>query len=170
MRYCVIDFETTGFAPPQSEVIEFAAVRVEDGEIGLHMASLCRPCESYISGKITQITGITPMMVMGSPVFEELLPSLLGFIGNDTVVCHNVPFDMSFLGHYCRSAGIDFSPPTLCTLALARKFYSYLPSRKLEDLARHLNVEGAGYHRALADAMTTAKVLIEMMRRNDFSR
>ena len=162
MRYCVIDFETTGFAPPQSEVIEFAAVRVQDGEIGMNLAALCRPVDSYISRKITEITGITPAMTMGCPSFEEVLITLLDFIGDDTIVCHNVPFDMSFLNHYCRKAGIDLTNPTLCTLALARKMFPTLPSRNLASVAGHLGVSAAGFHRAMDDAMTTAKVLLKM--------
>jgi len=168
MRYCVIDFETTGFGPPQSEVIEFAAVRVADGEIGLSLASLCRPNESCISRKITEITGIRPEMTAGYGTFEEFLPPLLDFIGTDTIVCHNIPFDMSFLYHYCRKAGIELASPTLCTLALARKMFPALPTKRLEAVADHLGVGGEGYHRALADAMTTAKILLEMQKRADF--
>lgn len=168
MRYCVLDFETTGFMPGESEVIEFAAVRVEDGEIGLSLASLCRPNESYISRKITEITGIRPEMTAGYPTFEELLITLLDFIGGDTIVCHNVPFDLSFLHHYCRKAGIELESPTLCTLALARRMYSYLPTKKLEAVASHLGIRSDGYHRALADAIVTAKVLIQMQQNAEF--
>jgi len=169
MNYCVIDFETTGFAPPQSEVIEFAAVRVRDGEIGLNIAHLCRPNQSYISRKITEITGITPQMTADKPIFEDLLGTLLAFIGRDTVVCHNVPFDMAFLEYYCRKAGLPLENDTLCTLQLARRMFPRLPSRSLGCVAAHLGVGGEGYHRALADAMTTAKVLLEMQKRTDFT-
>jgi len=162
MGYCVLDFETTGFAPPGSEVIEFAAVRVRDGEIGLSMASLCRPNRSYISRKITEITGIRPEMTEGYAPFEDFLPSLIDFIGKDTIVCHNVPFDMGFLDYYCRAAGLALTSPTLCTLALARKMFPFLPTKRLEAVAAHLGVGGEGYHRAMADAMTTARVLLKM--------
>ena len=162
MRYCVIDFETTGFAPPQSEVIEFAAVRVQDGEIGMNLASLCCPVNSYISRKITEITGITPAMTADYDSFEEALITLLDFIGKDTIVCHNVPFDMTFLHYYCRKAGFELSNPTQCTLTMARKLFPYLRSRKLSEVAEHLGVGTQGYHRALADAMTTARIFLKM--------
>ncbi|MCL2082326.1 MAG: 3'-5' exonuclease [Oscillospiraceae bacterium] len=162
MRYCVIDFETTGLAPPQSEVIEFAAVRVQDGEIGLNLASLCRPVNSYISRKITEITGITSQMTAGCPSFEESLITLIDFIGSDTIVCHNAPFDMGFLNYYCHKAGLALENQTLCTLALARKLFPALPSRKLAAVAGHLGVKATGFHRAMADAMATAEILIKM--------
>ena len=169
MRYCVIDFETTGFSPPGSEVIEFAAVRVEDGEIGLNLSSLCRPVDSYISRKITDITGITAEMTIGKPSFSETLITLMDFIGNDTIVCHNIPFDMAFLDYYCRKADIELTNQTLCTLQLARKYFPNLPSRKLSFVASHLGIKATGFHRAMDDAVTTAKVLIKMQLKNYIS-
>ena len=168
MNYCVIDFETTGLTPQGSEVIEFAAVRVQNSEIGLSFASLCRPNNSSISRTITRITGITPDMVAAYPVFEDLLPSLLEFIGEDTIVGHNVSFDIKFLDHYCRQTGYERVASTLCTLKLARKLYPHLPSKKLEAVASYLGIRSDGYHRALADAMATAKILIAMQNSGGF--
>ena len=161
-RYCVIDFETTGLAPGDSEVIEFAAVRVEYGEPGLNLASLCRP-NGPISAQITAITGITYEMTAGHPSFDELLPMFLDFVGDDTVVAHNIGFDKGFLDAYCRGAGIEFAPRTLCTLALARKYLPKLPNHKLGTVAAHLRIKNESAHRALGDAMTTAKVLVKLL-------
>jgi DNA polymerase III epsilon subunit family exonuclease len=165
--YCVIDFETTGLSPHGSDVIEYAAVRVEDdGEGGLAVSEvftdLCAPKKAYISQKITQITGITPDMVAGKPPFEEHLQGLLDFIGDDTVVAHNIEFDMGFLRRYCRNAGLPVPVKTSCTIKLARR-YCRLPSYKLESVAKAMGVNDGGYHRALADAYTTARVLMELL-------
>jgi DNA polymerase III epsilon subunit family exonuclease len=164
--YCVIDFETTGLSPHGSDVIEYAAVKVEDdGEggwtIGEVFTDLCAPKKTYISQKITQITGITPDMVEEKPPFEEHLRELLAFIGDDTVVAHNIPFDMGFIRRYCKEAGLPVPAKTSCTLQLSRR-YCRLKSHRLEEVAKALGVDGGGYHRALADAVTTAKVLIEL--------
>ena len=165
--YCVIDFETTGLSPYESDIIEYAAVRVEDdGEgdltIGEVFTDLCSPKKSFISQKITQITGITARMVMGKTPFEEHLRNLLDFIGTDTVVAHNVPFDMGFLRRYCGDAGLPVPSKTLCTVQLSRKLCR-LKSYRLEAVAQALGVSGEGYHRALADAVTTARVLMELL-------
>jgi DNA polymerase III epsilon subunit family exonuclease len=162
-RYCVIDFETTGLDPAAGEVIEYAAVQVHDGEIGLHLAALCRP-ESPIPYEATRVHGITDRMVRFAEPFSEHLPGLVDFIGSDTVVAHNVPFDMGFLSWYCARAEIECKPRTLCTLQMARRLFPKLPSRALTDLARHLGVTGGGAaHRALGDAMVTARVLLKML-------
>ena len=164
--YCVIDFETTGLSPHQSDIIEYAAVRVEDDgagglAIGEVFTELCAPKQTYISHIITKITGITPDMTAGELTFEERLREFLDFIGDDTVVAHNIPFDMGFLRRYCKEAGIQPPAKTLCTLQLSRR-HCRLKSHKLEEVAKALSVEGSGYHRALADAVTTARVLIEL--------
>ncbi|MCL1821176.1 MAG: 3'-5' exonuclease [Oscillospiraceae bacterium] len=162
MRYCVIDFETTGLDARQCEIIEFAAVRVEDGELGLNLASLCEP-HSYISRKITQITGITPQMTAGHPHFEELLPLLLDFIGDDVLVAHNFSFDWGFLSEYCVRAGRRYNPERLCTLQLARRKIKGLHSYSLSAVSEFLRIPNPAAHRALGDAMTTAQVLVRLL-------
>jgi DNA polymerase III epsilon subunit-like protein len=165
--YCVIDFETTGLSPHGSDIIEYAAVRVEDDgggglTIGEVFTDLCAPANTYISSRITQITGITPAMVKGKQPFEQHLRPFLDFLGTDTIVAHNIPFDMGFLSRYCKDAGLSVPPKTLCTLTLSRR-HCRLRSHRLEEVAKALGVDGMGYHRALADAVTTAKVLIELL-------
>ena len=165
--YCVIDFETTGLSPHSCDVIEYAAVRVEDDgagglTVGEVFTELCAPKRGYISPRITQITGITPDMAEGLPPFEQHLHNFLAFIGQDTIVAHNIPFDMGFLRRYCGDAGVPPPSQTLCTLALSRRLCR-LQSHRLEAVAQALGVEGAGYHRALADAYTTARVLMALL-------
>lgn len=162
-RYCVIDFETTGLSPYECEVIEFAAVRVENGEIGLNLASLCNP-HGYISRRITQITGITEHMTAGYPHFEELLPLLLDFIGDDILVAHNLPFDWGFLSNYCSRAQREYKPETLCTLQLSRRKLKGLSSYSLGSVSQHLRIPNPAAHRALGDAMTTAEVLLRLLK------
>ncbi len=157
----VLDFETTGLDADTGEIVEFALVRIRDGEIGLHMASLCRPLRG-IPYSAQRIHGISHDMVMDFPTFEELLPSVLSFIGEDKIVCHNTPFDMGFLWAYCRRAGIEFNPPLGDTLMLARRLFPKMKSKSLQNMALALGIEGEEFHRALSDAMVTAKLYIKM--------
>ena len=168
MRYCVIDFETTGLDPNRAEVVEFAAVRVDTdagpgGETGLHIASLCKPL-SPIPPEVTRVHGITDRMVRFADPFSAYLPSMLDFIGEDTLAAHNLPFDSGFLRAYCARAGIRFDPPGLCTLRMSRRLYPHIPSHALSAVAAHLGVKNGTYHRALGDAMTTARILLLMLK------
>ena len=162
-RYCVIDFETTGLDSLKCEVIEFAAVRVSNGELGLNLASLCNP-RGYISREITRITGITQYMVDGYPPFEELLPLLLDFIGDDILVAHNMSFDWGFLSAYCARAEREFNPERLCTVQLARRVLrGELERFNLGAVSAHLRIKNSATHRALGDAVTTARVLLKLL-------
>lgn len=161
MGVVVLDFETTGLSPEQGEVVEFALVRVRGGEIGLHLASLCRPHGDIPYGAY-KVHGISRAMTLGYPCFEEMLPDVLSFIGEDMVVCHNTPFDMSFLRAYCQRAGIELNVPTGDTLTMARKLFPRLASKSLGSVATYLGIDAGGAHRALADAITTAKAYIIM--------
>ncbi|GHV04601.1 hypothetical protein FACS1894217_00120 [Clostridia bacterium] len=160
-NYCVVDFETTGLSPHNCEVIEFGAVRVKNGELDLNMASLCKPY-GYIPSGITRLTGIDESMTANYPHFDELLPTLLDFIGGDVLVCHNVPFDKGFLDAACARKGIRFTGETYCTLQAARRILK-LQSHKLGMVAAHLGIKNASEHRALGDAMTTARILIKLL-------
>ncbi len=166
--YTVIDFETTGLSPYDSEIIEFAAVRVVPDacgnlSLGECFTSLCAPRMTEITPTITRITGITADMTAGFPAFEERLFEFCRFIGSDTIVAHNIPFDMGFLRRYCKGVGMPPPEKTLCTLVLSRRICRSLFNHKLATVAAHLGVSGEGYHRALADAVTTAKVLIKLL-------
>jgi DNA polymerase III epsilon subunit-like protein len=103
-------------------------------------------------------------MVEGYPPFEELLPLLLDFIGDDILVAHNFPFDWGFLSQYCAKAGRDYKPrEKLCTVQLARRKIKGLKSYSLGPLAEYLKIENPASHRALGDAMTTAQVLVKLL-------
>ena len=161
MGVVVLDFETTGLSPANGEVVEFALVRVRGDEIGLHLASLCRPHGDIPYGAY-RVHKISKQMTAGYPSFEDMLPEVLSFIGEDTVVCHNTPFDMGFMRAYCNRAGVPFDPPTGDTLAMARRLFPRLPSKSLGAVAGYLNIDAGDAHRALADAMVTAKAYIIM--------
>ncbi len=161
MNFTALDFETTGFYPGQSEVVEFAAVRVRGGELDLNLACLCRPLRG-ISFDAMRVNGITYGMVADRPTFAELLPTLLGFLGGDTVVCHNAPFDMGFMRRYCQDAGLTYEPEVRDTLAMARSLLPRLSSKSLQPVADYLGVGADGYHRALADATVTARVYMKL--------
>lgn len=161
MNFTSLDFETTGLSPGGAEVVEFAAVRVRAGELDLNLSSLCRPLNG-IGFDAMRIHGITNGMVADKPTFAELLPTLLGFLGDDVIVCHNAPFDMAFLQKYCRAAGVTYNPEIRDTLKMARGLLPRLPSKSLQPVADYLGVGAEGYHRALADATVTAKVYLKL--------
>ncbi len=163
LSFVVTDLETTGFTPGVSRIIEIAAVRLRGLEIEGEWSCLVDPgCD--IPWSITEVTGITNGMVRGQPGIRQALPRYLEFLGEGCFVAHNAPFDQKFLAYDSVRLGFPFAPPTVCTLALGRRFFNDLPSRSLDALARHLGIDNQARHRALGDARATAEILQRFLR------
>lgn len=160
-RFTVIDFETNGKWNDEVEVIEFAAVKVEYGELGTNLASLCRASEP-LSGFIVNLTGINDAMIYDKPPFEEFLEGFLSYTGDDIVVAHNASFDVGILLGYCKRAGIRYRPRVLDTVANSRRLFPDFPNHKLGTLGEIMDLFDGDAHRALADSLATARLLLKM--------
>jgi DNA polymerase III epsilon subunit family exonuclease len=163
-EWAVVDVETTGGSPGAGHrVTEVAAVRVAGGEIRDAYATLVNP-ERPIPAMITRLTGIDQAMVQGGPRFAEVAPRVARALEGCVFVAHNAAFDWRFVSHEMRSAtGRTLAGRRLCTVRLARRLLPELPSRGLDGLALYFGLEIESRHRALDDAMATAKVLIRMI-------
>jgi len=111
VAFCVLDLETTGGSPKDCEITEVGAVKYVGGELTGSFNTLVNP-DAPIPSTITVLTGITQAMVIEAPRIEEVLPSLLEFIGNAVIVGHNIRFDVSFLNAAaqrlgCRESCVD---------------------------------------------------------------
>lgn len=165
----VFDFETTGLEPRQDKIIEIGAVKIKKGKIAEVFTSFIDP-EISFSPKITEITGITGEMVAGKPVFGEVVGDFFKFSRDAVLVAHNIDFDFSFLEKNAPPFGYVFDNARFDTIALARSLFTggeYKGAKssnyKLQSVATALGVEFDVLHRALDDAVLTAKVLIKML-------
>ena len=162
--YCVTDIETTGQKPEDSEIIEIASVKVQNGQIKDEFCSYVKPMFP-IPLYITQMTGIKNEDVKDSRRVEQVLTDWLQFIHNGDFFCaHNVMFDYDFIYKYLQVAKLPLDNINklkfFCTVKTSRVLYPELPSRKLADLIKHFNIAVDKRHRALDDAMATAKILL----------
>lgn len=168
MRYAVIDLETTGFSPIDDRVVEAACVLVEDGAIVRSWSTLVDPGRP-IPECASRVHGITDADVAHAPPFEWAQCELLTLCEGAIVVAHNAAFDLSFLPLLARL-------PSLCTLKLARRRFPNAPNHKNQTLREFLRidellrshgrpqlVEGMPAHRALADALVTAGILLRCL-------
>ena len=92
----VLDTETTGLDYTREKMVEFAAVRLENGKIKDEFQTLINP-EQHIRKSSIAIHGITPEMVEDAPTEAEIMPKILEFMGDYPIVAHNAIFDYSFL-------------------------------------------------------------------------
>lgn len=162
-RFAIIDFETNGLMPEAGgRALEIAAVMVEDGRIVDSWACLMNP-GVRVPRFITELTGISPLMVRMAPPPEEVMAAVAAFVGNATLVAHNASFDRRFWQYELGLIGQQSEHDFLCTVLLARRLYPWSPNHKLATLVdlHNIPVEGR-HHRALADASMTAHLFLKM--------
>lgn len=159
-NYVVLDIETTGLDPYKDDIIEIALIEIKNRIPVRQYKQLIKP-RKEISYKITSITGITNLMVQNSPYIENVINDVLEFIGDNAIMGYNVDFDMRFL---IANSPILIHNHTIDTLAYARRWIKDLPSYKLKEVAKSLNVENPDHHRALNDCFVTQQCF-EILRR-----
>ena len=161
--FIVLDFETTGMAPGSgARATEVGAVRVQDGRIVDRFQSLMNAGVS-IPFFIQQLTGITNAMIADAPPCGEVMWRFHDFIGDTPLVAHNAPFDRKFLDAELARINLLAVQPMICSMRIARRVFHDAPNHKLGTLVSYAGIETDGvFHRALADAEKTARLMLKM--------
>lgn len=157
--FCIVDIETNGSKPEKHQIIEIGAIKVKNGQIIDQYESLVECHE--ISRHITELTGITVDETKDAPSLQRVLNEFKRFIGTDIFVAHDVKFDYSFISAMYEKLGMQpMLNRYLCSIDLAERTFSsyrYGLTYLNESLALH---HTATHHRALSDAITTAKLFM----------
>ncbi len=158
-RYVVIDIETTGLHAETDEIIEIAALRVENGTPTASF-SKCIAAEKPLSKEIQKLTSLTPALLQAEGVsLQEAIPAFLDFLGKDQIVCHHAAFDYRFLSRACRQCGLRMAAnPCADTLILSRKQIRQVADYQLTTLAKYFGWQNMNPHRALNDCEITSKL------------
>jgi DNA polymerase-3 subunit epsilon len=166
VTFAVVDLETTGTAPGQDRIIEIGAAKFRGGECLGTFQTLVNP-GGPIPPFIVVLTGITEALVIPAPPVEEVLPSLLEFLGDAVLVGHNLRFDTSFLDAALLATDRSrLAQRRVDTLALARRLVrDEVPNLRLGTLARCLRLPHQPTHRALDDVLATAGLLHVLLER-----
>ena len=164
LEYVVVDVETTGRSYAYADrVTEVAAVVIRNGRQSDAFSSLVNPGRS-IPPLITQLTGISNAMVAAAPPFDDVAATLAALIETRVFVAHNVAFDWGFVSEELfRATGRPLAGDRLCTVRLARRLLPHLPRRNLDAVTAYYNVHIEARHRALGDAVATARVFAHML-------
>ena len=169
--FVIVDLETTGASPKKGAAItEIGAVKVKGGvQIG-EFATFVNPLAA-IPAYITEMTGITDLMLAHAPVIDEVFPSFIEFAGHEdhaVIVAHNAPFDLSFLKSAASELEISWPKyKTLDTVTIARQILTKedVPNCKLSTLATFFGTKTEPNHRALEDAKATTEILHNLLER-----
>lgn len=161
--YVAYDFETTGLSASTEAIIEIGAVKVVDGVETETFQELVQPYEgAFVSSRITELTGITPEEVRHARTLDEVLPDFLRFVGSLPMIGFNsIAFDHAFLQRAASLTGRRVRNEQFDVMLYAMQFQHDLgferPRVSLSRLSSALNIVNPRAHRALADALTTAR-------------
>ena len=169
----VLDTETTGLDYTKEKMVEFAAVRLENGKIKDQFQTLINP-QQHIRKSSIAIHGITPEMVEDAPTEEEAIPEILEFMGDYPMVAHNAIFDYSFINEAAkRVTGKSIENERIDTQQMFKEIYPDLDAHGLNALTEKFKVELKDHHRAMGDTMGLALAYPKLkklyLQRNDWA-
>jgi DNA polymerase-3 subunit epsilon len=146
-----VDVETTGGDARFDRIIEVGIVSACGGVREGEWSTLVNP-ERWIPSHIEALTGISNEMVEGAPTFAEVAREIEARLDGRLFVAHNAGFDRSFIRAELRRAERKFSPRSLCTVRLSRRFFPEAESHALDSVIQRLGCAVERRHRALDDA------------------
>jgi DNA polymerase-3 subunit epsilon len=165
MKFTAIDFETANRSPISA--CSVGLVMVEESVIVKKKSFLIKPPTSYF--EFTDIHGITWNDVRGEKTFKEQWENFEEFFdGIDFLAAHNAPFDQNVLRSCCAAYGIGNPDIEFrCTVKLSRSVLGIRPAN-LSNVCRELFIS-LNHHEALSDSMACAKIMIEVLERQNGS-
>jgi DNA polymerase-3 subunit epsilon len=147
----LLDCETTGGNATRNRIIEVGLLIIEDGKLMKRWQTFVDP-EAILPPFIQKITGITPAMLVGAPVFMDVAEQLLQLIDGRTLVAHNARFDYGFLKNEFARVGITYTTKPLCSVKFSRALYPQFNRHGLSHIIKRFDLTIENRHRALDDA------------------
>ena len=180
-RLVLFDTETTGLQFSRDEIIEFAAVVVEqrDGKPAIvqeYDQLIALSPGGFVPPKITELTGISTqdLQEKGLPKTRVARDICEMMQGNTLLLAYNAHFDLSFLYYFLLRHGDPMvlkgkDKLDLLTVYKDRRSYPHKLCNAIE--AYGLSGKVVNSHRAVDDVIATVAVMEEMEKeRSDFMR
>lgn len=165
------DLETTGYSSVYESIIEIGAIKVVNGQITeskeFIFQEFVKPFQRTLSEKIQQLTGITLEDVKDAREMWQVIPDFMEFAGDNILLGYNcVGFDSRFMVRAGRYSNIIIKNKYFDVMKYADKFKRQMglggKRISLAKLSEALDITNPRAHRALADAITTAKVYLKL--------
>ncbi len=170
MPFTVFDTETTGFSIAADDgLIEIGAVLVQKLEVTDHVFQTFVKPSSAIPEHITKLTSIEQHHVENAPTPLEAIERYFQFT-EDTKsggwIGHHVSFDTLVIKKELRRVNCSYEEPSsFDTIDLINYLNPSWDQQDLEEYARIFGTRTFERHRALGDALTTAHLFIELLKR-----
>lgn len=169
MRQVVLDTETTGLEVSRGHrVIEIGCVELMNRRPTNRSFHRYVQPDREIDEAAIEVHGITSQRLAEEPRFAEIADEFVDFVSGAELIIHNAAFDVGFLDHEFRLAGLKSTTiadlcPVIDTLPMARQIH---PGQRnsLDALCKRYHVDNSGrdFHGALLDAQLLADVYLAM--------
>ena len=170
--FVAFDLETTGRSSKIDSIIEIAAVKVLGNQVvetaEFTFQEFVKPLDhKKVSREITELTGITNEEVYAARPIWEVLPDFMSFAGDAVLLGFNcIVFDSRFLVRAGRYSNLIIENKYFDVMRYTDRFKDKLgldtQKVSLSELAEVLNIENPQAHRALSDAITTARIFLKL--------
>jgi DNA polymerase-3 subunit epsilon len=168
MREIVLDTETTGLdARNGDRLIEIGCVEIVNRyPTGREFHRFLNPETKRVHPDAFAVHGISTDFLRDKPLFNAEVDAFLDFLGEDTLVIHNAPFDIGFINMELERIGRPILPMTrvVDTLPLARRKHPGAPAT-LDALCKRYSIDTSERtkHGAIVDSLLLAQVYIELL-------
>lgn len=161
-EFVAVDVETTGLGPLRNRIIEVALIRYRAGVEVERFESLIQP-ERRIPAFIAKLTGISNEMVAEAPRFIDVAQQIESFIGDTTLLGHNVGFDIGFLnGEFKRLGRPALINDRIDVMGFAVRVLPELRKPSLDKVALAVGLDPRNVHRAGMDAELAAQAALRL--------
>jgi DNA polymerase III epsilon subunit-like protein len=152
----VLDTETTGFVPRTHRIIEFAAMKIQGGEMTKEYEQLLG-IKGEVPPHIEVLTRIRTEDLAGKPVFSSIASTIEDMLSDDPIIVgQNIGFDIGMI----KGEGLDLTDrPWIDTSMLASLVFPELESYSLGYVSSVLSLNHTPKHRALGDVRATTELL-----------
>lgn len=155
----VLDLETTGTWVERDKIIEIALIKIcKDGSKSTYDKRVNPTIP--IPHEVSELTGISNEDVHPCPVFKDLAPAVVDFIGDADLGGFNlIRFDLPVLERECNEAGLEFKWRDR-KIFDAQRIFHLMEKRDLTAAYKFYcqkNLENA--HSAMADTQATLEIL-----------
>jgi DNA polymerase-3 subunit epsilon len=161
----VFDLETTGINPAEDRIVEAALVTLQPDGSRTTKSWLVNPGRPIPAGAIA-VHGIHDADVADAPSFDELAPEIAAaFDGCDLSGFHAERFDVPLLAAEFRRVGMTFPAPGTRIIDSRTIFVRQEPRSLDAAVSFYCDRSHDGAHRAEADAVAAADVLMAQLER-----
>ncbi len=164
----IIDLETNGFHPDKGdEILSIGAIKMKGEAIdkkGAFYATV--QCVQPPSKEVLELTGLSERELMQSASLADVLTDFYRFVGHTTLVAHHASHEKKFMAHATwQTLRTTFKHRIVDTSFLLKVVAPERKLRTLEECCAHYEINIAKRHHAQEDAIATAKLWGENVRR-----